>query len=116
MLGYGSLIDSSNTGKAAITKKYLGVDTLGDAANPLVYQSSRTVNALPFPVTIGFRRFIMTSLATVNGRNTRLMLIMLTIGPALVRFRWLQIWFSCAMLTILRTISWVCFPRLNMAR
>ena len=48
MLGYGSMIDSKNTGKAAITKKYLGVDTLGDADNPLVYQLSQTVNALPF--------------------------------------------------------------------
>lgn len=48
MLGYGSVIASTNTGKAAITKKYLGVDALGDAANPLVYQSSQTVNALPF--------------------------------------------------------------------
>lgn len=48
MLGYGSMIASSNTGKAAITKKYLGVDTLGDADNPLVYQTSQTVNALPF--------------------------------------------------------------------
>lgn len=48
MLGYGSMIASSNTGKAAITKKYLGVDNLGDADNPLVYQSSQTVNALPF--------------------------------------------------------------------
>ena len=48
LLGYGSLIDSKNTGKAAITKKYLGVDTLGDADNPLVYQISQTVNALPF--------------------------------------------------------------------
>lgn len=48
MLGYGSMIASTNTGKAAITKKYLGVDALGDADNPLVYQSSQTVNALPF--------------------------------------------------------------------
>lgn len=48
MLGYGSVISSTNTGKAAITKKYLGVDNLGDAANPLVYQVSQTVNALPF--------------------------------------------------------------------
>ena len=48
MLGYGSMIDSKNTGKAAITKKYLGVDTLGDANNPLVYASSQIVNALPF--------------------------------------------------------------------
>lgn len=48
MLGYGSMIASSNTGKAAITKKYLGVDNLGDADNPLVYQTSQTVNALPF--------------------------------------------------------------------
>ena len=48
LLGYGSMIASSNTGKAAITKKYLGVDNLGDANNPLVYQTSQTVNALPF--------------------------------------------------------------------
>lgn len=48
MLGYGSMIASGNTGKAAITKKYLGVDALGDADNPLVYQVSQTVNALPF--------------------------------------------------------------------
>ena len=48
MLGYGSMLASSNTGKAAITQKYLGVDGLGDAANPLVYQTSQTVNALPF--------------------------------------------------------------------
>jgi hypothetical protein len=48
LLGYGSMIDSKNTGKAAITKKYLGVDALGDADNPLVYQISQTVNALPF--------------------------------------------------------------------
>jgi hypothetical protein len=48
MLGYGSMIASTNSGKAAITKKYLGVDNLGDADNPLVYQTSQTVNALPF--------------------------------------------------------------------
>ena len=48
MLGYGSMIASSNTGKAAITKKYLGVDGLSDANNPLVYASSQIVNALPF--------------------------------------------------------------------
>lgn len=48
MLGYGSMIESKNTAKAAITKKYLGVDSLGDADNPLVYQVSQTVNALPF--------------------------------------------------------------------
>lgn len=48
MLGYGSMISSRNTGKAAITQKYLGVDGLGDANNPLVYQVSQTVSALPF--------------------------------------------------------------------
>lgn len=47
MLGYGSMIASTNSGKAAITKKYLGIDSLGDANNPLVYQTSQTVNALP---------------------------------------------------------------------
>nr|DAH68896.1 MAG TPA: Major capsid protein [Microviridae sp.] len=47
MLGYGSMISSSNTAKSAITKKYLGVDSLNDANNPLVYQTSQTVNMLP---------------------------------------------------------------------
>lgn len=48
MLGYGSVIANSNTAKAAITQKYLGVDNLGDADNPLVYQNSQTVSAIPF--------------------------------------------------------------------
>ena len=48
LLGYGSMIASNNSGKAAITEKYLGVDNLDDADNPLVYQNSQTVNALPF--------------------------------------------------------------------
>lgn len=47
LLGYGSMIDKSNTSKAAITKKYLGLDSLGDADNPLVYSVSQTVNMLP---------------------------------------------------------------------
>lgn len=48
MLGYGSMIATSNTGKAAITKDYLGLDNLSDGVNPLVYETSQTVNALPF--------------------------------------------------------------------
>lgn len=47
MLGYGSVLASSNTAKAAITQKYLGVDGLGDANNPLVYSTSQSVNMLP---------------------------------------------------------------------
>lgn len=47
LLGYGSMIDKSNTSKAAITKKYLGLDNLGDGDNPLVYSVSQTVNMLP---------------------------------------------------------------------
>ena len=47
LLGYGSMIDKSNTAKAAITKKYLGLDTLSDGDNPLVYSVSQTVNMLP---------------------------------------------------------------------
>lgn len=47
MLGYGSMIASTNTGKAAITQKYLGVDNLGDSDNPLVYSTSQTVSMLP---------------------------------------------------------------------
>lgn len=47
LLGYGSMIEKSNTGKAAITKKYLGLDNLNDKDNPLVYSVSQTVNMLP---------------------------------------------------------------------
>lgn len=47
MLGYGSMISGTNTGKAAITKKYLGIDNLGDADNPLVYSTSQSVNLIP---------------------------------------------------------------------
>lgn len=47
MLGYGSFLSSSNTAKAAITKAYLGKDSLPDASNPLVYSVSQTVNLLP---------------------------------------------------------------------
>lgn len=47
LLGYGSIIDKANTAKAAITKKYLGVDGLSDGNNPLVYSVSQTVNMLP---------------------------------------------------------------------
>ena len=47
LLGYGSMIDKSNTAKAAITQTYLGLDKLGDGDNPLVYSVSQTVNMLP---------------------------------------------------------------------
>lgn len=47
LLGYGSIIDKTNTAKAAITKDYLGLDSLSDGDNPLVYSVSQTVNMLP---------------------------------------------------------------------
>ena len=47
LLGYGSMLDKTNTGKLAITKKYLGLDNLSDGDNPLVYSVSQTVNMLP---------------------------------------------------------------------
>lgn len=47
MLGYGSFLASSNTAKAAITKAYLGLNSVGDSSNPLIYSSSQTVNLLP---------------------------------------------------------------------
>lgn len=47
MLGYGSFLSSSNTAKAAVTEAYLGVKSLSDALNPLVYSVSQTVNLLP---------------------------------------------------------------------
>ena len=47
MLGYGSMIDKTNTGKASITEKYLGLENPSDGNNPLVYSVSQTVNILP---------------------------------------------------------------------
>ena len=47
LLGYGSMIAKDNTAKAAVTRKYLGVDNLGDTDNPLVYSVSQSVNMLP---------------------------------------------------------------------
>lgn len=47
LLGYGSMIDKTNTAKAAITQKYLGLENVPDTVNPLVYSVSQTVNMLP---------------------------------------------------------------------
>lgn len=47
MLGYGSFLSSTCKAKAVITKAYLGVDSLPDSSNPLVYNVSQTVNLLP---------------------------------------------------------------------
>ena len=47
MLGYGSFLAPSNTAKAAITKAYLGIQSLEDILNPLVFKTSQTVNILP---------------------------------------------------------------------
>ena len=47
MLGYGSFLASSNSAKAVITKAYLGIQSLADNLNPLVYRASQTVNLLP---------------------------------------------------------------------
>ena len=47
ILGYGSFLASSNTAKVAITKAYLGIQSLEDTLNPLVYSKSQVVNLLP---------------------------------------------------------------------
>ena len=47
MLGYGSFLSGTNTAKAAVTKAYLGLTSVADASNPLVYSVSQTVNLLP---------------------------------------------------------------------
>ena len=73
MLGYGPLLASTNKGKAAITKKYLGVDNLGDANNPLVYQTSQTVNALPF---LAYQNIYYDFFSNSQWEKHRLMLIM----------------------------------------
>lgn len=47
MLEYGSFLAPSNTAKAAITAAYLGIQSLKDTLNPLVFSKSQTVNLLP---------------------------------------------------------------------
>lgn len=47
MLGYGSMIAGSNTGKVGITQKYLGIENPNDADNPLVFATPQIVNMLP---------------------------------------------------------------------
>lgn len=47
MLGYGSFLASGNPAKAAITKAYLGLDSVADTSNPLVFSVSQAVNLLP---------------------------------------------------------------------
>lgn len=47
MLGYGSFLAPSNTAKTSITEAYLGLKSVADAFNPLVYSVSQTVNVLP---------------------------------------------------------------------
>ena len=47
MLGYGSFLAPSNKAKAVITKAYLGIESLEDSHNPLVYSKSQAVNLLP---------------------------------------------------------------------
>lgn len=47
MLEFGSFLAPSNTAKVAITKAYLGLASVADASNPLVYSVSQTVNLLP---------------------------------------------------------------------
>lgn len=47
MLGYGSFLASTNTAKSVITTAYLGVQSLADSLNPLVFSVSQTVNLLP---------------------------------------------------------------------
>jgi hypothetical protein len=48
LLGYGSMVGTGNTAKAAITQKYLGLDNLSDGVNPLIFDKTQTVNILPF--------------------------------------------------------------------
>ena len=47
MLGYGSFISKTNGNKASITSAYLGLTSVADADNPLVYRVSQAVNLLP---------------------------------------------------------------------
>lgn len=47
MLGYGSFLASSNDAKDVITKAYLGLSSVPDASNPLIFSTSQTVNLLP---------------------------------------------------------------------
>lgn len=47
MLGYGSFISKTNGNKASITSAYLGLTSVADSNNPLIYRVSQSVNLLP---------------------------------------------------------------------
>lgn len=47
LLGYGSFVSKSNSRKAQISQSYLGLSSVEDADNPLVYSKDQTVNLLP---------------------------------------------------------------------
>lgn len=47
MLGYGSVVGTGNSAKAAITQKYLGLDKVSDGENPLIFATPQAVNILP---------------------------------------------------------------------
>ena len=77
MLGYGSFLASSNTGKAAITKAYLGKEDVVDADNPLVYSKSQTVNLLPL---LAYQKVYYDFFSDSQWEKHLAMLIMLIIG------------------------------------
>ena len=55
MLGYGSFLSTKSPVKAAVTKAYLGLNSVPDDSNPLVYSVSQSVNLLPllaYPTSI----------------------------------------------------------------
>ena len=46
-IGFGSFVSSSNSRKSQISQSYLGLSSVEDADNPLVYSKDQTVNLLP---------------------------------------------------------------------
>ena len=107
------MLDKSNTAKAAITQKYLGLDNLGDADNPLVYSVSQTVNMLPI---FAYQKIYFDFFRILNGKSIWLILIMLIIGQVLAILHYIPICLRCAMPIIRKIILWVCCLLLSMVQ
>ena len=113
LLGYGSMIASSNTAKAAITKDYLGLDNVGDADNPLVYDASQTVNMLPI---LAYQKIYFDFFSNSQWEKHLAYAYNVDYWQALVMFLYTPICLRCVMPITLRTILWVCCLLLSMVR
>ena len=113
MLGYGSFLAPSNTAKAAITKAYLGIQSLEDSLNPLVYSKSQAVNLLPL---LAYQKIYYDFLSESHWEKHLAYAYnvdywdgksQLNLAPEMLQLRYAN---------IRKTNLWVCSPVLSMAR